>query len=107
MLCYDFLVFEGKGRFLVRDGAGADPLDHQLVTPAPVEEGPNGSVGGKDRVPLSPAASEGSERNPISEKEVDTAGVGVRGRARWDKRFISRGSSEEREVVEEAGVGDG
>jgi hypothetical protein len=107
LLCYDFLVFEGKGRFLVRDGAGADPLDHQLVTPAPVEEGPNGSVGGKDRVPLSPAAPKGSERDPISEEEVDTARVGIRGRTRGDKGFIPCGSRKKREVIEEARVRDG
>ena len=107
MLSYDFLVFEGKDRFLVGDRAGADPLDHQLVTPAPVEEGSNRSVGGKDRVPFSPAASEGSERDPISEEEIDTARVGSRGRARGDKGFVACGGRKKRKIIEGARMGNG
>ena len=107
LLCYSFFILKGKNGFLMGNGAGANPFDHQLVTPAPIEESPYGPMGGEDRVPLSPAASKSGERDPISKEEVDTAGIGVRGRAGWDKRFVTRGSSEEREVVEEAGVGNG
>jgi hypothetical protein len=64
-------------------------------------------MGGKDRVPLGPTASKSCERDPISKEEVDTAGVRIRGSARWDKRFVSRGSSEKGEIVEETRVGNG
>ena len=107
LLCYSFFILEGKSGFLKRNGAGTDPLDHQLVTPAPIEESPYGPMGGEDGVPLSPAASKSGERDPISKEEVDTAGIRVRGRARWNKRFVSRGSSEKGEIVEETRVGNG
>jgi hypothetical protein len=64
-------------------------------------------MGGKDRVTLSPAAPKGSKRDPIGEEEVDTTRVGIRGRARGNTGFIPCSSSEEREVVKEARMGDG
>ena len=77
--------------FFVEDGAGADPFDHELIAPAPVKQGPYGPVSGKDRVPLSPAASKGCESDPIGEEEVNAAGISIRSSARRDERFVARG----------------
>ena len=102
-----FFVFETKTGFLVENGARTDPLDHKLVTSAPVKQGPYGSMRGENRIPLSPAAPEGSERDPISEEEIDTARVGSRGRARGDKWFVACGGRKERKIIEGARMGNG
>ena len=86
-----FFVFESKAGFLMKDRTGSNPLDHELVTSAPVEEGPYGPVSGEDGVPLSPAASKGCESDPIGEEEINAAGISIRSSTRRDERFVSRG----------------
>jgi hypothetical protein len=89
--CQSFFVLEGKNGFFVEDGAGADPFDHELVAPAPVEQGPYGPVCGKDRVPLSPTAPKGCESDPIGEEKVNAARISIRSSARRDERFVTSG----------------
>ena len=50
----------------VRDRAGLDPAKDFLVAAAPVEEGTQGSVGGKDGVLFGPAAAERRQGNSKS-----------------------------------------
>ena len=86
----------------MKDGAGANPLEHKLLAASPVKEGPDGPVGGKDGVAFSPASAEGRKSDPISKEKVDATRIGVRGSTGRDKGLIPGGSGEQEEIVEEA-----